>query len=215
MAVLGYRVQDGRHTQRGLVLLTFVALAGCTPDIGTGTYFCGPERNCPPQLQCDDNSYTCVDESMAQPFVCPSASENHEPDDTPALARDLGTMICGESLLPMAAGCLTGLGQVDHFTFVNMTACAGQDPHLELTLQFPTALVPLKIEVLDGAGNVLAVGDDCTPDVDFTGTQRACIEMPTPQGAVFIRISVADPERDCNGDCHFNSYMLDISHRLS
>ena len=54
---------------------------GCEPEIGTGTYYCGPAEFCPPSLACDQLTYTCVAPVLADPFLCPEESETWEPDD--------------------------------------------------------------------------------------------------------------------------------------
>ena len=41
------------------LLLAGLVSSACSPEIGKGTYFCGPERFCPPDMECDDPSYTC------------------------------------------------------------------------------------------------------------------------------------------------------------
>ncbi len=195
-------------------LLLIALLSGCTPEIGPGTYYCGPERLCPPDLVCDENLFTCVRDVQVVPFACPEGAEVAEPDGTLAEAEDGGPLACGDALATHP-GCLAAGDQADTVAFEVPTTCAGSDPHLSVSLRFPVALAPLRVELLDGSGGALDEGQDCTPLENFTGKRHLCIDRPLEPGTYHLRVT-ADPEgADCGGDCRYNSYTLDVLFPLS
>lgn len=197
-----------------LLILGCALLAACEPDIGAGTYYCGPERFCPPDLECDDPTFTCERPAAAQPFACPEGSESGEPDDTTSSGEELGELDCGLPILEQRVGCLDD-EDVDHIGFILDGTCVGDDPHLEVALRFPVALVPLTIELLDTGGDVIDEAVPCTPSGDQTGTDRVCLERRIEPGHYFLRVRTADDAPDCDGDCRHNSYQLDVGYPLS
>lgn len=199
-----------------LALAAALIAAACTPDIGRGTYYCGPERLCPPDLACDENRFTCEVPSDVSPFECPEGSEAGEPDDTAAEAGDLGALACGSpDPLYDAAGCIAGPGDVDLYRFDYDPACPGADPHIEVAVRFPIALVPLSVELLDAGEAVVESATLCTPPGDRTGTDRVCLEARLEAGTYFLRIRAADGAPDCDGECHHASYRANMTLPLS
>jgi hypothetical protein len=200
-----------------LVAAASVALAAaCVPEIGGGTYFCGPERLCPPGLVCDDSSYTCELDAVARPFSCPAGSEDSEPDDSLAAATAIGTLECGRTLLDDLIGCMAEGDTVDYFRFEHTNVCSGQDPHIEILLRFPVAMAPLRVELLDEQGQVIQTGEHCTQPGDFTGTDRHCLRLdPPPLGVYYVRVSLDPDGPDCGGQCRYNRYTLDIKFPLA
>ena len=195
--------------------LAAAALAGCSPDIANGTYFCGPERFCPPDQECDDPSWICESPSLARGFECPAGTEAAEPNDTLEAAEHAGTLTCGNQLFEERNGCVADAGDEDLFSFDFEGPCVGDDPHLEVRLRFPIALVPLTIDLLDADGEVVAEGEPCTPPGDVTGTDRLCIDAPVETGRYFLRIRSVSGGPDCGGDCHHNQYTLDVLFSLA
>jgi hypothetical protein len=199
----------------GRLALCLLALAACTPDIGKGTYFCGPERYCPPDMACDDPTYTCDSPRIAKRFTCPAGSQALEPDDSADQASDEGEMGCGASLVGERVGCLDAEGDEDYLAFDLTSDCVGQDPHLEVTLRFPIAFVPLAMDLLDEGGNTVADGVFCTLSGDDTGNDRVCIERPLEPGRYFLRVRAAPGGPDCDGDCHYNQYTIVVAYPLA
>lgn len=195
-------------------LLIILLLAGCEPEIGAGTYYCGPERFCPPDLECDDPTFTCERPGSAQPFACQEGSQDPEPDDSADSAEDLGDLACGLPILEQRVGCLDE-DDVDHITFDLDGTCVGDDPHLEVGLRFPVAFMPLTVELLDDDGEVMQEAVACTPSGDQTGTDRVCLERRIEPGSYVIRVRVVEGAPDCDGDCRHNSYQLDVGYPLS
>jgi hypothetical protein len=201
---------------RSAIAVLGVAAAACTPDIGTNTYFCGPERLCPPDLECNDAEVTCVLPSQTEAFSCPANANDAEPDDDLASAFDLGSLSCGQfDPLIDEPGCVPDASDVDLYRFEYDAECAGTDPHIDVKVRFPIALVPLTLELLDADGAVLQVGELCTPSNDQTGSDRLCLEGRLASGTYFLRIRSADGAPDCDGTCHYNRYQVAFSLPLS
>lgn len=202
---------------RALLAAPLLGLAACAPQIDGGTYFCGPERLCPPGQQCDDTTYTCEKPLFVEPFRCPEVTLDAEPDDLPEDASALGVLECGATLVNSAtAGCIAPGEERDHFSFVHDRECTGAAPGLAVTMRYPIALAPLTLELLDASAEVVATGVLCTRSVDFSGTDAVCIDRPDlPQGTYLLRVRIADDAADCDGDCRFNRYTLDVGYPLS
>jgi hypothetical protein len=202
----------------GAAAAVALCAAACTPEIGRGTYFCGPERFCPPSLECDDSTFTCESPSLVQPFACPTDpidSRRFEPDDTPAQAHDLGRLACGVGAIESSPGCLVDINDVDHMRFEHSAQCTGSNPHIEIVLRYPVALVPVVVELLDEDEQVVATGEICTLQNDLSGMERLCIRDDLPFGIYYVRIRSDRDGPDCGGSCHFNQYILDVRYRLS
>ncbi|HLU67929.1 MAG TPA: hypothetical protein VKZ63_16705 [Kofleriaceae bacterium] len=195
--------------------LALAALVGCSPDIGNGTYFCGPERLCPPDQECNDNTYTCESPRLAERFECPAGSTAAEPDDTAAEALDVGAITCGAVLVEDRRGCIGEVGDVDLIAFELVGACVGDRPHMEAAVRFPIALVPLRLELLDEEGAVIDVAEVCTVSGDATGTERLCIDAAIEPGRYLLRVQAEPDGPDCDGDCHHNQYTIEVTYPLA
>lgn len=201
---------------RALAAAAALLAAACTPEIGTGTYFCGPERLCPPDLECNDLTVTCEVPAETEPFACPAASNASEPDDDLDGARDLGSLACGD-LAPLVddPGCLPEAGDVDLYKFEYDDECTGADPHISVIVRFPIAHVPLTLELLDDSGQVIQEAELCTSTADRTGTDRVCLESRLASGTYYLRVRAVDGAPDCDGTCHYNRYLVALSLPLS
>jgi hypothetical protein len=206
-------------TARAVALSAALALAACAPEIGAGTYFCGPEMLCAPDLACDPNTFTCERPGSFEPFACPAGSEIAEPDDDDASARDLGALACGFAL-ESAAGCIDDGDDVDLVRFELPASCSGQTPRLELEVHFPVALAPLDLAVTGPDGDEVD-GEPCTPDPNYSGMDWSCVSIPSASGShrLRVRMRTDDPGGDdagsCDGECRFNQYLLYLRVRIA
>jgi hypothetical protein len=198
-----------------LVWVAALAAAACSPDIGKGTYFCGPERFCPPDMECDDLSYTCDSPRLADRFSCPSGSSALEPDDSAGAAHDDGAVTCGATLVTDRIGCMEAAGDEDFLAFEVTGDCVGESPHIEVTLRFPIAFVPLALDLLDEEGDTVAPGQPCTASGDRTGTDRVCVDRALGPGRYFLRVRAEPDGPDCDGDCHYNEYTIIVAYPLA
>jgi hypothetical protein len=195
----------------GLALV--VVLGACTPEIGAGTYFCGPEMFCAPDLACNPTTFTCETPASFAAFTCPTNAEASEPDDDLATASSLGPLTCG--VAPAAdPGCIATGDDVDTIRFDFEPTCQGEDPHVAVTLQFPVATVPLELSLVDDSGAVLATGEPCTPEPNYTGMDWLCLRALPTAGTYYVRVRAA-VDGDCDGTCRFNQYLLAVAYRLA
>jgi hypothetical protein len=191
---------------RGALLVAAVAVAGCEPEITSGSYYCGPELACPPDFRCDHLTASCVYPSLAEPFECAPESNDAEPDDDVGAALELGDVGCG--VPSERLGCVDNAGDVDYLTLVAPAGCARRP--LQLRLRFPVAFSPLGIEVVDAAGGAVATGAVCT-DVDGFGMTHVCGEATIDPGATYVvRVARAPGGTTCDGLCPYNRYNLSI-----
>ncbi|MCP4449259.1 MAG: hypothetical protein GY811_28595 [Myxococcales bacterium] len=193
------------------------SLASCKPEISGNTYFCGPDSLCPPNLVCqlggtESFTYSCVLPGEADSFACPVPSADQEPDDSPAQARDLGDIACGEQVQFQNWGCIEDGEDIDTFRFTRPTDCNAVAPRVKATLRFPLGAAPLALELRDESGEVLSTGETCTSEQDNSGTEQVCVDHPnSPIGTYTLHVVLdADGNADCDGNCRFNRYQLVI-----
>ncbi len=186
--------------------LALLALAACEPDIGSGVYFCGPERGCPTDLQCDDATNICVFPDEVGPFTCGDGANEFEPDDDLSTAGDLGTAGCG-AISVNERMCIDELDDVDHFAFVTPASCNGV---VDVEIRFPVAFVPLTADLVDDGGDVLATATVCD-ELDAGGDFKLCLSADVdPDQRVVLRVQAEAGGPDCDGTCGFNRYQLSI-----
>jgi len=183
---------------------------GCEPYVADSAYFCGPNRLCPPGQACDDLTWTCDDPNAIRRFECPEGSEDAEPNDELANAVDLGTLTCGQPLVSGRAACIPDKDDVDLYRFVLADACPRNNV-ASVGINFPAGFAPLVLEVLDESGAVVATGEVCTRDSLSNGLELVCADVPLTPQTYTIRVQ---PEigkgTDCDGDCQYNWYELDL-----
>ncbi|RMH41685.1 MAG: hypothetical protein D6689_10350 [Deltaproteobacteria bacterium] len=182
-----------------------VAMAACEPEIGPGTYFCGPEMLCPPDLSCDPLTYTCERPAAVRPFACPEGTEADEPNEDADAATPLGRLACGGAGA-VTNGCIARSGDVDVYAF-KLDECLAPGARLLVSARFPIAMAPLSVQVRDAAGEIVTTAQLCTPDPDFTGTERVCAELPKGPAAYTVSVQLAGGG-DCAGACAYNLYEL-------
>jgi hypothetical protein len=199
----------------GVVAAALLVLPSCSPEVGDGAYFCGPERLCPGALVCDGPTFTCVQPSHVEAFACPGGADEHEPDGDPPSAWAIEGFLCGQAILDEGAGCIGSAGDVDLVSFTG-EACVGDDPHVLVSLSFPIAYVPLAVEIRDAGGALLASGTPCTPVVNYSGMDSVCMELEVEAGAVYyVRVTPAAGAPDCDGACALTLYQLTIQSLLT
>ena len=191
---------------RAAVLL-MIPLAACTPDILSGSYFCGPEQLCPEGQACNGPDNRCVLVSQVLPFACTPKVE-FEPDDTPAQAHVLEDLGC-VSLVFNHQQCMPTGDTADWIEFAPPPICSS-GVEVQVRLTFPIAFEQLGFELwdldrdmkvaADGECELAATTDDVRRCLDFElvpGTRYGVKVHPTGEGA-------------CDGACNYNRYSLSV-----
>jgi hypothetical protein len=184
-----------------------VALAGCTPQITSGDYNCGPNASCPSGEVCNIDT-TCVTTGTQQPFAC-DPSTLHEPQDTPAQAFALAVDDCVSAAV-VDDGCLQEAEAANWVSFqtpANCTAVA-----VKASLVFPVSFEPLVMTLTDSTGaTVLGTGTTCTqsPTAQPSDAFSCLLATLVDNTAYAIEVTPAGGG-NCGGDCKFNDYTLTV-----
>lgn len=180
-----------------IAIAMLAPFAGCTPEIASGSYLCGPDGSCPEGQACNGPDNVCVLPSQVQPFECDRSGPTQE---------DL-QMACVSAPF-QREGCIIEGDSANWVTFVAPAVCTAVE--VQARLSFPTAFAMLGVELMDLDRNMpLAVDDECTTGAD-TGEVRRCLDYQLVPGTTY-RITVAPTgEGTCDGDCPYNRYTLRV-----
>ena len=183
-----------------------VAFVGCTPDIASGSYACGPEQQCPEGQTCDGVDGTCVLPTGVRPFAC-EPSREHEPDNTAAQALQLPALACVSDLY-LDDGCLAAGDDQDWVRFVVPANCL--TAQVDARLGFPLAWEPVGLELWDlGSMTMVTSGAMCKRPPP-PGDDSVCLTSVVSLGGSYgIKMRPAGGG-DCGGTCNFNRYQLTV-----
>jgi hypothetical protein len=189
---------------RAAVLL--IALAACTPEVLTDTYFCGPDGTCPEGQACNGPDNRCVNASSAEGFTCGDTSLKTEPDDTAAQAHVLAGLTC--SVPFKNDNCmLDGNDAEDWATF--QSTCSGA-ADANIVIKFPVAFERLAIELWD-LDTMTKLDDDAEcSNGGQVALEARCITHAVAEGGHYgIKIRPAG-DGNCDGNCSYNRYTLSV-----
>jgi len=185
--------------------LLLIVLAACTPDITSGSYFCGPDSVCPEDQTCNGPDNTCVLTASAKPFACADKSE-HEPDDAPAQAFALPALTCASPAF-IENGCLHAADPADWISFTSPTGCTSIA--ITARLEFPTGFEAAGLTLATGDGTMIAAAMPC--DAVDPGDDAVCLTQ-TLDAATAYAVEIAPTgEGTCDGECNFNRYTLTMT----
>jgi len=185
--------------------LWVIAVAGCTPEIATGAYFCGPEQSCPTGFVCNGDDNRCVTPSNAAPFAC-GGLDSLEPDNDLAHAHAVGALAC-VSPPHNFNGCLAAGDAADWFAFDVPPDCTSVEVNLELS--YPLAWEPLAASLTASDGSVIGTDGDCD-EAASPGDDNRCLKVTLTPGSHYGMSITAAGGGDCDGDCGFNRYTLAV-----
>lgn len=182
-----------------LVLL----LVGCTPDIPSGAYLCGPNASCPDGQACDGATHSCVSPVSVMPFACTGQVRDA---GTVATATPIPNLGCVSAVTPLD-GCFdTPADTIDWFSFSTPPECTAVG--IEARVAFPVAYEPLEVEVFDATGTTsLGTDADC---VSNSGDAARCLKATLVPGNSYTLAIKPTGEDNCDGSCAFNSYLLNV-----
>ena len=189
-----------------IVCAVFGGALGCTPDIGSGSYLCGPENECPEGQSCDGVDGTCVFTNTQRPFACEPTRE-HEPDNTPDQAITIAGLAC-VSTPHIDDGCLAAADGQDWIRFRVPASCLAVQ--VEARVTFPVAWEPVTFELWDLTSTTLIASDAMCKSAAASGEDAGCITSPvTVDGTYGIKVRPAGGG-DCGGACNYNRYQLTV-----
>lgn len=186
--------------------LIFVALVGCSPDIGSGLYLCGPEQACPKEQMCDGPTNACVSPSSASAFACDPRIV--KADDTAATATVVASNLSCVSPLATSDGCLAKGDGHNWYTFTAPTGCTSLE--VQIKVSFPAAFEPIGIVLADANGTELATDTECKAQQGNTGDNVRCLTMSITPGQAYTVDVIPAGGLDCDGECAFNRYTLNL-----
>jgi len=181
-----------------------IALAACSPDIGVGTYLCGPEQLCPEGQACNGPDNTCVAEAQALPFECGTADPAG--DDVPTAGVMVANLTC-VSTLRESKGCLLQNDIGDWYQFDVPDNCVAVQ--IEARLTFPIAYEPVTMQVATEDGPGVAADSPCPSSIQpDDGEAVRCFAMTVTNGSHHAIGLVHGGTETCGGACANNRYTL-------
>lgn len=186
-----------------------LALAGCDPEIISGSYFCGPQMSCPSGEVCNPADSTCGRPELARPFACAAGSEDGEPNEGAATASAFVVGGCPASQVEQL-GCLPAPTDVDWIAVDATAACAGG--RLSIDVRYSAAFAPVVVDLMAADGQTVSAS---AMPCDITGgigeNDAVCLDTTVPaDGRALIRVGL-DPDLDCDGACAFSRYSVTAS----
>lgn len=184
----------------------FLFVAACTPDIGSGSYFCGPDSACPEGQACNGPDNRCVVAGAAEPFAC-MPEENTEPDDNAANAYEFMNVGCGGVPVPFDNCMLEG----DREDWIKVAVPAGcTNGTLSARIDYPIAFERLAVEIWDIATNMQYAEDlECSGTGD-PAEERRCVRVPVKAATTYgVRVRPAG-DGNCDGNCSYNRYTVRV-----
>jgi len=188
------------------LLLTFVVLGACAPDIVSGAYLCGPDEACPDGQVCNGADAICVLPGGATPFACGKVTEV-EPNDGAATAQAIANLPCASTLAEIR-GC-TPLGDAeDWYAFDVPSTCLSTVASVRLS--FALAWEGLTIQLAGPDGSFDGAASACDVISPDDGALQVCLKRPVTAGGHYtLRIGL-DGTGDCDGACRYNRYTLGL-----
>jgi len=184
-----------------------VLVAGCSPEIASGSYLCGPDKACPPSEACDGVTDTCVLESSEQPFACDLGTE-FPGDDTSATAQQIPALACVSPPYQVSE-CLPMGDMADWFAFATPANCSSVE--VQARILYPVAYEGMNLELWDLAANS-QIGTDvpCADSINDPAHVERCIKLTIPPGGSYGLLVKPNGQGDCDGACAYNRYSLSV-----
>jgi hypothetical protein len=183
-----------------------IALVGCTPDIFSGTYLCGPNQACPPGQACNGPDGVCELAGTEAPFACAPSSQR-EPDDTAAQGFALPALAC-VSAPYIGNGCLAAGDPADWFTFRVPSVCTAVEVQARMT--YPISWETVALELWDLGSMTMIATDTACKVIPPGGELSGCITFPVANDGSYGIVIKPKGGGDCAGQCNFNRYQLTV-----
>jgi hypothetical protein len=183
-----------------------IALAGCTPEVVSGSYLCGPNASCPEGQVCSGADHICVLPGTDEPFSC-APDVNSEPDDSSANAYLIKNLGCVS--LPFSVdSCMADQDNSDWMKFVAPSGCSVA---ADARVAFPIAFQRLSLELYDLDRDELLVSDgECEVGEPTPGDELRCLDATLVAGTNYgLHVKPAG-DGNCGGACAYNRYTLTV-----
>lgn len=190
---------------RALALALLVA--GCSPDVVSGAYLCGPDSLCPPREACDGETDSCVLASTAKPFACDMGTEVSG-DDSVATARPIPMLGCVSAPYSFD-GCMPAGDAADWVKLTTPSVCSSVE--IQVHIQYPVAYEHLALQLWD-IGMNSSVGTDvpCSESSNDPAHVDRCINLQVTPGRDYGIGITPTSEGACDGACAYNRYYLTV-----
>jgi hypothetical protein len=194
-------------------LLALAALvAGCTEEIASGVYLCGPEGLCPEGMVCNGGVGTveqagnvCVFPGNAEAFTCGALSDPPG-DDAPPNGQILANLGCVSGVLE-AKGCLRSEDVGDWFQFDAPANCTAVQVVARVT--FPIAFEPIALQIATNGAEPIPAETECTAaQAPAPGEAARCFKQTLTNGSHHSLGLVHAGFENCDGACRSNRYKL-------
>lgn len=179
--------------------------AACSPEIASGSYYCGAQGLCPADQVCNPADGTCVLDGEQSAFACSTLEP--EPDDTPAQAQAVPGVNCLDTAASVV-DCIDPGDTADWLSFALPTACTGP-VSLQIRVSFDAAFQPLQLALTGSDGTPIATSQPCASTGGAGNLASACLTA-TGSGGDGFDLEVSPTGSDCGGACNFNTYAVTI-----
>jgi hypothetical protein len=187
-------------------LLAFAILGGCTPDIVSGAYLCGPDESCADEQVCSPASGLCVGPNSVAAFACGEDQSEVEPNNSKAGAQVIQALGCASTLAEIR-GCTPAGDADDWFVFEVPATCITTIAHVRLSssIAFQTLGV-----TLSGPNGTFEATSTCSTSFPDDGEVEICLDQAVTPGATYaVRVGPAGGG-NCDGGCPYNRYSLHL-----
>ena len=186
--------------------IVILAIVGCSPNITSGAYLCGPDQDCPPDEVCNGSDNTCVNPVSAVAFAC-LPSEEHEPDNTPAQGQVIPNLACVSTVFSQD-GCLAAGDNADWFQFTTPAGCSSIE--VDLRVQYPEAFEPISLVLADANGTTITTDTACAQASTTEGSDVRCLKQTISSATAYtFEVKPAGGD-DCSGSCNYNRYSISL-----
>ena len=137
-----------------------LALTGCSVDIASGAYLCGPEQLCPENLVCNGPDNRCVLPSVREDFRCELGTPPEDPsaDDQASTGNMVPDLDCVSPSFERE-NCLDLGDSIDWYQIDTPAECNAVA--IEARVEYPIAFQPVGLRFSDDGGMGTPMETEC------------------------------------------------------
>ncbi len=186
-----------------------IALTGCSVDIASGAYLCGPEQLCPEDLVCNGTDNRCVLPTVREDFRCALGNPPEDPsaDDQASTGQMLPALDCVSPAFERE-NCLDLGDAIDWYQLDTPAECNAVA--IEARVEYPIAFQPVGIRFSDDGGMGTPMETECEDLSSVAaGNVVSCLEVTVQPGQRYA-IGLERTGIDCDGGCPYNRYFFNV-----